>query len=141
MTDIYPNRPASECLQDMVALVRRHMASAQRMNLDTLTGLHANLRDIHREVLVLEQRSASAAEMEEITRDLDLIGHAKSGQIGPKMGEVVDLRSRLAADQRVIQERLDAEADISPRWKGKVEAFHRRALQAAPSTSDGGDAA
>lgn len=129
---IYPNQTLPELLQDLTPLVRRHIASGQPMNLDSLTGLHSRLRDAHR-----------------LSLAPDLITHAMSGQIGPRMGELIDLREALAREQRELQADLDAvdAGELAhPAAKGRAEATHAKgAVVILPvvnrSRHDDGDAA
>jgi hypothetical protein len=100
MTAIDP-RSASlvERLQDIEVMLRRHLASGKPLNLDSVAGLHVLVRDCRMLAGSLPER--------------DLVNHAASGAIGPKMGELVDLREALAREQRAIQERLDAGLEVA----------------------------
>lgn len=143
MNDIYPPQTLPELLADLTCLVRRQLAAGKTMSLDSLAGFHAKLRDAHRMAL-------------EGAQPLDAVAYAKVGQIGlradepigPKMGELVDLREALTSQQRAIQADLDAEdaGELAhPAAKGRAEAAHRRGevviLPVSYRTHDGGDAA
>jgi hypothetical protein len=90
-------RSLAERLQDIEVLLRRHLASGRAPNLDTVAGLHVRVRDCR---LIAAGQSGG-----------DLMTYARSGAIGPKMGEVIDLGEALAREQRTIQAALDAGED------------------------------
>jgi hypothetical protein len=182
-TDIYPPQSLSEALQNLMQLCLRHISAPRPMQLESIAGMHASLRDCHRMALQLEDRARDAADLEAIARDIemamvpealarsvvlpeplarlvahhvrdqqdaltrDLMGYAAHGAPGPVLevhdqGGDVSLvkldRETLAAEQRALQDEIDAE-DVA-----KIVQFQPRPRRVPLSTcgiDDDGDAA
>lgn len=110
-----PATPLVDRLDKLTIMARRALATGTPISLDATAGLFAALQDLTVHVRELETQCAM---MEAVARDIDLIAHAKTGEIGAgEIGRMIMAEDEtLKAQQRVLQAQLDeAGPDDVPR--------------------------